>query len=563
MRMNIKRRTITISVLFFLAVLAFVMISIPVSAQESRISGPEDDRIYFFALSGDPEVTGDMILVESNGHFGLIDASYRSERTIEDEEGNTHTLSLAEHLWNPDINGLNYAEYMIDTLGVTHLDFIIGTHAHSDHIGGIPDIAQLEYQGIRLVDTDTVYLYKEYFPVNYIDDDAWMNVIFSYQAKKTMEETGAGLVSLNQSHFSTEIEEGLILDYSEQISRIDQVFGLSQAQYQMKDPENAYDDLLAFQMGDFTISLYNLFSTPTYLNENVNSICTLITKGDQKILSLADINDEQQVAQKIAKAISNDMDGQRVSLLKDAHHATPRGSNTKEEADLYRPMLDVSSKLWTSSTVNNKFANFKYYCETKYGTVFYSVGDADAGLVAFVSDDAVILRQMTGRGAEFSLTDPVVNERTTWDGWHVWDYEFDLYNSDKSSLYWTYFIDGVPQTGWQKVNDSWYYFDKNGFMQTGWLKYGSDWYYLNSSGAMQTGWLKLQGGSGSWYYLDSSGRMQVGLKEIGQKTYYFDLSGAMQTGWQWVNGKTLFFDDTGAMVTYGWTKYQGQYYFMN
>ena len=39
-------------------------------------------------------------------------------------------------------------------------------------------------------------------------------------------------------------------------------------------------------------------------------------------------------------------------------------------------------------------------------------------------------------------------------------------------------------TGWQKINNVWYYFKDGGAMVTGWLKLGSTWYYFQSGGAM-------------------------------------------------------------------------------
>ncbi len=561
--MNTKRRILLNGVLFLLAVFAGLLITIPIIAKASGVSGVEDDRVYFFALSGDPEQAGDCFLIQSNGHFGLIDTSNRSVDTITDENGDEHILNIAENLWNPEHNGLKNAKYMIETLGVTHLDFIVGTHAHSDHIGGAPEIASLEYNGVKLVDSNTVYLFKEYKSVNYLDDDDWMNGIFSYQAVHSMEEAGACVVNLSQGYYTNEIETGTVPDQEANLQIINGVQGLSDAVYRSGEPENAYDDLISFQIGDFTISLYNLYSTPTYLNENVNSICTLIQKGSQSIVLLADINDEQQVAQKVARSISGDLGGARVSLLKDGHHATPRGSNTKEEADLYRPEQDISTKLWTESTVNNNFANFKYYCETHFGTVFYSTGDAEEALVASVSEDEIEIDQLTGSGADASLTAPVINTRTTWDGWHVWDYEYDWYGYDKNGLVWTYFENGIPKTGWQEIGGSRYYFDNNGFMQNGWLKYGSDWYYLNGSGRMYTGWLNLGGGLNSWYYLDDNGIMATGWRTIEEKTYFFDFSGAMQTGWKTISGKKYFFDDSGVLVSEGWAKSDGSWIYLD
>lgn len=57
---------------------------------------------------------GDSILIESAGHFMLIDAG-------ENDQGETVVSYL-------------------EAAGVTKLDYVIGTHPHSDHIGGLDDV---------------------------------------------------------------------------------------------------------------------------------------------------------------------------------------------------------------------------------------------------------------------------------------------------------------------------------------------------------------------------------------------------------------------------------------
>ena len=68
---------------------------------------------------------GDSILAESGGHFLLIDAG-------ENDQGDTVISYLEE-------------------AGVEALDYVIGTHPHSDHIGGLDDV-------IRAFDVETVIL---------------------------------------------------------------------------------------------------------------------------------------------------------------------------------------------------------------------------------------------------------------------------------------------------------------------------------------------------------------------------------------------------------------------
>ena len=144
---------------------------------------------------------------------------------------------------------------------------------------------------------------------------------------------------------------------------------------------------------------------------------------------------------------------------------------------------------------------------------------------------------------------------------------------------WCFFKDGLPVTGWQKIDGTWYYFDSSGYMQTGWKKIGSKWFYFASNGAMQTGWQQISkkwyyfNGSGvmqtgwlnkssKWYYLESSGEMVTGWKKISSKWYYFESSGSMVTGWKRINRKWYYFLSGGAMVT-GTRKIDGKTYTFN
>ena len=115
---------------------------------------------------------------------------------------------------------------------------------------------------------------------------------------------------------------------------------------------------------------------------------------------------------------------------------------------------------------------------------------------------------------------------------------------------------GAMQTGWQKIGKVWYYFNTDGVMQTGWQKIGSSWYYFGTGGAMQTGWQKI---NNKWYYMSAGGAMVTGWQKIGSTWYYFAAGGAMQTGWQKINNKWYYFRSGGAMVT-GRQQINGKWY---
>lgn len=68
---------------------------------------------------------------------------------------------------------------------------------------------------------------------------------------------------------------------------------------------------------------------------------------------------------------------------------------------------------------------------------------------------------------------------------------------------WYYYEDGKKVTGWQHINDVWYYFDKSGLMAQDELVYISgETYYLNPTGAMATGWYSFNNDSDILYNYD-------------------------------------------------------------
>lgn len=90
---------------------------------------------------------------------------------------------------------------------------------------------------------------------------------------------------------------------------------------------------------------------------------------------------------------------------------------------------------------------------------------------------------------------------------------------------WTFYVKGEAVTGWNKIDNVWYYMNDKGVMQTGWVKVDGAWYYLKDWGGMATGWAQVKG---TWYFLDASGKCVMNTwKEINGKWYYFNASGAM------------------------------------
>ncbi|MDD6919644.1 MAG: phage tail tip lysozyme [Eubacteriales bacterium] len=108
--------------------------------------------------------------------------------------------------------------------------------------------------------------------------------------------------------------------------------------------------------------------------------------------------------------------------------------------------------------------------------------------------------------------------------------------------------DGIMQTGWQYINNKWYYFDSKGAMETGWIRLKGTWYYLNSEGIMQTGWQYI---NNKWYYFDSKGAMETGWIRLKGTWYYLNSDGIMQTGFIEVNGVKYYLKSDGALKVEG------------
>lgn len=97
------------------------------------------------------------------------------------------------------------------------------------------------------------------------------------------------------------------------------------------------------------------------------------------------------------------------------------------------------------------------------------------------------------------------------------------------------------RTGWQYVNNRWYYLDKDGAAQTGWQDINNNWYYFNEAGAAQTG-----------------------AQEINGRRYYFDPSNAWALrGWQYLNNHWYYFDPVNAWLITDWTTVNGVQYYLD
>lgn len=633
----------TITILLLGLVLAIVFLTISFDEKDLSAAGIDEinsdpgyivpgnsrlesgDRIWFYNVSGG-EFGSDMILVESNGHFGLIDSGNRYQDTIEDEDGTLYDLPYEGQLscQSEGKNGKDGMIYMVENLGVDHLDFIISTHPHSDHIGGIPEIAELKVLGedgstYSLIDSSTVYFYKQYKHINETEDDivggsgsSWHNQAFDYQARKAVEERGAVSVEV-----SSDLRDGNYSESSDTDVSLNET-KISDIHYDSGTPSDI-DDKLSFIWENMAIDLYNISMVETDRDSNVNSLVTVITIGEDSMYFGGDLNVLEQREQQIAEVVFEDHG--TIDLVKASHHGNDF-SNSKRLIDLFKPAVIVNTSGRASiydDAPSMSCRTMQYYAERNCGTAFYEVGASDKMLLTYFEDGVIKVKEVIGGDADFSVisSDNCRDNVSLDNGWNGW---YQNYRTPEAAI-WYYSRNGVPVTGWQRIKGEWYlfgedgimhfsewisdefgdswikgtgllaenewaiidgnwyyfkhngykakdgifeiqgskyYLDENGIMQTGWQLIDDSWYYFDATGAMKTGWLYQ---NGTWYYLDQSGAMKTGWLYQNGTWYYLDQSGAMKTGWLYQKGTWYYLDQSGAMRT-GWQKISGKDYFL-
>lgn len=202
----------------------------------------------------------DCIILESNGHFAMIDAAEDTDYPAD----------------KPNLKLPGYEDVVVDYLlkncinndGRVVLDFVLGTHAHSDHIGGFDTV----------IDNDNIIVHKAYLKP-YKEDgivryevERWDNLEVYTQMKDALQRKGVPIIE----EFENE----------------------------------------QFELGDFNITLLNgsYKVRNKKVGENANSVVTLVEAFGQRALLAGDINykcgDERIIANKVGK----------VDLLKVGHH---------------------------------------------------------------------------------------------------------------------------------------------------------------------------------------------------------------------------------------------------
>ncbi len=567
-------------------------------------------KIHFISWNGDA------ILLESNGHYGMVDSGedwdYPDGEEYPLREGVTVGIGFEQQV-------IHY----LKQLGVEKLDFYIATHAHSDHIGSGDEILNYfpterlyisEYSDEYLFDAHMTDPSDPYYIENYEGGHLWDNQYVYDRLINAAKENGTQIITN--------------LDY----------------------PEN--EQYRSFEMGDMKIEIMNFERErdaegnimPVY-DDNCNSLVTKVTAFDKVALLTADMDpwvreaegcgDTAKVAQQLIEQLwveedAVDQELQVADNYEEEIYENPDGvvysmpEEVWEEHRSNKAIID-ESKANTDKTISLDLLKLAHHGLDYNNTTYfltslnpknvvitglesqYNARKKDcmpnAKVFATATDSAAVVAEFT---SEAILTDYI---KIT-PGWMELD-ERNYYFDENGRTYTdsgNHVIDGVEycfdekgavdiENRWVLSNGVWKYWKEGKFACDEWIELSGFIYYCDAQGKMLTGWQWIDGkcyyfnsngelikdewigghyvdsngiwiekystakwfiSQGRWWYCRGDGGYPAAKWEIIDGTrYYFDRNGWMATGWQVIDGKWYYFDAGGKMLTDTWI---GDYY---
>ncbi|WP_195469544.1 MBL fold metallo-hydrolase [Clostridium sp. D43t1_170807_H7] len=273
--------------IIFLVLSLLVIFQFIINIMEERRSNistyieSSDDKIHFIAIG-----SSDAILIESNGNFALVDAG--------EDTGTSKENGTQEQL--DELNTKGYEEVVVNYLkdmGVETLEFVIATHAHSDHIGNMDTIFE---------SFEVKKLYTREYKQTFIDD---------YGNKQQ-------LFTLDKEYYwdNKEVFKDMITSAENKNIPITYV------------DEGSNEEELNLKLEDFKIqivnnNLYNTEKQREYKiipSENNNSLGVIVSKGEKRAFLAGDIGNEDGdedylISDPVTKDLLKDID-----VLKIGHH---------------------------------------------------------------------------------------------------------------------------------------------------------------------------------------------------------------------------------------------------
>ena len=437
--------------------LIIIPIFISITLQTTSTYAIAKDRLHIITVAE----WSDAIILESNGRYAMIDTgedfSYPdgSNPKYPDREGITKdSKKITEDRLLAHIK----------QLGIKKFDFILITHAHSDHVGGAYDI-------LKAIPTDKLYI-KKYSDDRISDNKRLWGNLYGYdRALQAAKET------------KTEI----IQDISEKDSHIT----LGNIKIDLLNYTNEYD-----KDGNLT-KVYD---------DNLNSILSILNINNTKVFLGGDLeNTDLQLEEKYAPLIG------QVDIMKFNHHVETTKSNTKEFINKLNPKKIIKTGI---RPVEDNYAEF---LREK------NIGIINAGLL---DRAAVALEFNNGQVTDVSDSYPhfgfyYENNILKFKNWKNEAPE-DGWTQHNDNWYY-FFNSGNVAIGWKYLDNKWYYFNTDGSLKTGLLDDNNHKYYLDKNNGMLTStWKELD--SNTKYYFKKNGQM---ARDEWENFYHFETDGSV------------------------------------
>ena len=531
---------------------AFLVLGAGAKVEAETVPQSGVNRIHFINTKGSPGT--DAILLESNGHYALIDMG----EDYDFPDGSNPLYPLRAGTMTSNFYAIEDRLFRhMSQVGVPKLDFMLGTHVHSDHIGGADEVLQR-------------YKVDKFYLKRYTDDristqwGLWDNLFNYNNALNAARKYGVNVVQ----------------DISDKDSH--------------------------FKLGDMDIQLYNYKNEygpdgklKKVYDDNPNSIVAVITVNGKKIYLGGDLDNVYGAEDRLGPQIG------KVDLMKWNHHLDGKVSNTINFLDNLKPSivvqttgLDINVQATRDKLKQMNVQLIHASSDRKDATVFDITKDG----INNISQEFPDIQSTNARWVtEDGFKKYYFGDGQMATGWHTFDGDKYFFNG-KGHLQQNKWIqdfnaegtlkslfmdkDGKLQTSkWLQLDNHWYYVDARGYrMESELAIINGKTYYFDDKGIMQTGSRVVNGvnlffdNSGAlsvelrplswnkignkWYYLDENKNMTIGFKEIDGKMYYFNESGEMGTNWQYTLQKWYYFSASGEMKR-GWLKDAGKWYYLD